>query len=127
MRRRTLTLISLGLSILFLVYGGFKVADIRDEVLREYLLQREFLYLMERVEKKRPASEVSVRDVLKELGFEPEGISTTDLGVEVILKDVSWRRLPHLVKEVERNFSLVSFEAVDNTGKGLFRVRMVLR
>jgi hypothetical protein len=126
MRRRTLTLLSVLMALLFAVYGSIRVSEVRDLVLREYLRHKEFLYLKGKVSEKERAGEGSVRKVLEEMGLEPERVSVSELGVEVVM-DLSWRVLPELVRRLEERFHLVSLEAVDNTGKGRFRVRLVVR
>ncbi len=127
MRRRTLLLLSLGTALLFLVYGSLRVSDVREEVIREYLRHKEFLSLISKVEVKNRADEASVRRTLEDLGIRPERVASTDQGVEVVVGEVSWRDLPRLVKVIEDRFDLVTLEAVDNTGRGRFRVRVVVR
>jgi hypothetical protein len=71
-------------------------------------------------------TERSLELLLKRLGFEPESVYRSETGIEVKL-EVSWDRLPRLVKELERRYRLVSLSAVDNAGKGIFKVRFVVR
>ena len=127
MKRRTLLLLSLGTALLFLVYGSLRVSEVRDEVIREYLRHKEFLSLTSKVEIKDRADEAGVRETLEGIGIRPERVVSTDQGIEVVVGEVSWRDLPRLVKVVEDRFDLVTLEAVDNTGKGRFRVRIVIR
>ncbi|MDQ7038618.1 MAG: hypothetical protein Q9N26_05415 [Aquificota bacterium] len=127
MRRRTLTFISLLIGSIFLVYGTYRVSETKERILREYMRHKEFLYLIGGVERKRRADEASVRNLLEDFGVEPERISMTDLGVEVVVKELDWRLFPELIKRVEERFQIISLEAVDNTGRGRFRVRMVVR
>ena len=127
MRRRSLTLISLLLSLMFSVYGYVKVSEIRNRVVREYMRHKEFLFLLRNTEPFRTASEGELRDVLNGLGASVEKIETVGDGIEVVIREVSWRKLPIIIKRVEERFRIVFFEAVDNTGKGLFRVRVVVR
>jgi len=126
-RKRTLILISLLVVSLFLVYGTYRVSETKERVLREYMRHKEFLYLIGRAEKRRRADEVSLRRLLKDFGIEPERVSVTDLGLEVVIGELSWRLFPELVRRIEERFQIVSLEAVDNTGRGRFRVRMVVR
>ncbi len=51
----------------------------------------------------------------------------SESGVEVKLKEVRWSLIPDLVRDLERRFELVSLSAVDNTGKGVFELRFVVR
>ncbi len=126
-KRRILDLVSLLIAVLFVIYGALKISETKERVLREYLRHKEFLFLMGTVERKERADEESVRDLLKELGIEPEKVITTEVGIEVVVDTLSWRVIPGFIKELEGRFKLVSFEAVDNTGKGRFRVRFVVR
>jgi len=59
--------------------------------------------------------------------LKPERVYVSEGGVEVVLGEITWSSLPRLVRDLERRFEVVRFSAVDNTGKGVFKVRVVLR
>ncbi len=75
----------------------------------------------------RPATEDDVLKLLSSYSLSPESVYRSESGVEVKLKEVRWSLIPDLVRDLERRFELVSLSAVDNTGKGVFELRFVVR
>ncbi len=117
------------ISILLLAYALSSVAGVRDKIVREYFKYKNFLFTLKNLpaRSKRPATEKEVADLLSKYGLEPQKLFKVESGVEVQLKEVPWTLIPDLVKDLEDNFEIVKFSAVDNTGKGLFEVRIVVR
>ncbi|NPA42023.1 MAG: hypothetical protein GXO18_07100 [Aquificae bacterium] len=127
--KRLVYVISLAVVILFLGYTLPALGELRNTITREYFKHKEFLFNLSKAKlsKRETATESSVREVLKSLGVQPESVFMTESGVEVQIEELSWRKLPVLVKKLEERFRLVSLSAVDNTGKGVFQVRLVVR
>lgn len=126
--RRLVYILSLGLFLFFLIYTLPRLSELRAKVTYEYFKHREFLLEL-RLAKgmgRSAATESSLRDLLNRMGLKPESIYASDTGIEVKL-ELSWRKLPEVVKELERKHIIVNFSAVDNTGKGLFRTRIVVK
>ncbi|EDP75744.1 hypothetical protein [Hydrogenivirga sp. 128-5-R1-1] len=125
--RRLVYILFTGLTVLHLGYTLPTVGKVRDRVASEYFKHKEFLLNLKLVKGKEKSvpTESDLREFLRNMGIEPESLYSSDTGVEVKF-ELSWKRLPELVKRVERRYRIVSFSAVDNTGKGLFKVRMVV-
>ncbi len=126
--KRLVYILSLGLFVFYIGYSLPSVDRVRNKLVSEYFKHKEFLYnlkIAKRV-RKTTATELSVKELLEDFGLEVESVYSSEAGVEVKM-EVPWKRLPRIVREIERRFRVVSFSAVDNTGKGLFVVRMVLR
>ncbi len=127
--RKILYFASFMLSLLLLGYGLTLLSELRERIVGEYFRHKEFLFNLRSVPKagKRSASEEDINTILKELNLEAKRIFKTETGVEVELSEVYWEKVPYMIKEFEKRFEFVSFSAVDNTGKGLFEVRIVLK
>ena len=126
--RRLIYILSLGLFVLFTGFTLPYLGEVRNKMVSEYFKHKEFLYnlqLAQRV-KRKTADEDSLRSLLQRIRVKPEALYSSDSGIEIKLK-LHWSKLPFLVKEVERHYRVLSLSAVDNTGKGLFEVRMVVR
>lgn len=118
--------------LLFMLYVGYSlpaITDLKDTVVREYFSHKEFLFNLKNAPRvrKEPAQEEDLQRILSEIGVEPEKILKTESGMELQISELSWEKLPHLIKELEGRYEVVSFSAVDNTGKGIFEVRIVVR
>jgi len=105
------------------------VGEVRNRISSEYLKHKEFLFNLKNASRspRRSADENSVGQILEEMKLRPLSIYRSVSGVEVKLKNVHWKQVPDLILRLEKSFTIVSFSAVDNTGKGVFEVRMVLR
>ncbi len=127
--RRLVYMVSLLISALFLVYALSVAGDVRKDVVKEYFAHKEFLFYLKNLplRTKAPATEEALINLLSKHGLEPQKVFRTESGVEIQLKDIPWSVVPDLVKSLEDRFEIVSFSAVDNTGKGIFEVRIVVR
>jgi len=126
--RYHLWLAGLALAITFAVVFGSELVQIKDRVTREYFAHKEFLFNLRNadpVQRKVP-TEKEVRSLLEKRRIRIESIYQNEGAVEVKAKDVEWRFLPLLVRDLERNYRIRSFSAVDNTGKGFFEIRIVV-
>ena len=113
------------LIVLFLVFfSDYK--DLRNFVNLQYLKFKEFVFLLNNLERKKklPLTEVAIRSVLERHGLELKRISEITNGYEVEIKEVKANVLPRLIKDLE-NYGVISeLEAVDNTGKGKFYLKL---
>ncbi len=127
--RRVVYILSLLLTLVFVAYTLPALGELRSTLSQEYFRYKEFLFNLKKAKflRKEPADERSVSEVLKSLGVEPESLYTSDTGVEINFEELPWRKVPTLIKELESRYTIVSFSAVDNTGEGLFEVRIVVR
>jgi len=127
--RRLFYAVSLVLSLVYLLSVASAVQGSRDRIVKEYFQHKEFLFLLWNLpaKPKEPASEKTLLSLLSRHNIEPKRIFKTESGVEVELGEVPWDLVPVLVKEVEERFELFSLSAVDNTGKGIFQLRMVVK
>ena len=101
----------------------------RDGIVREYFKHKDFLFTLRNLplESKRPATEKEIAGLLSKYNLEPQKLFKVESGIEIQLKEVPWTLVPDLVKDLEDNFEIVKFSAVDNTGKGVFELRIVVR
>ena len=127
--KRLVYIFSLFLALVFVFYTLPALGELRSTLSREYFRYKEFLFDLNRAGflRKELADEKSVSEVLKSLGLEPESLYTSDTGVEINFEELHWKKLLLFVKEIESRYTIVSFSAVDNTGEGLFEVRIVVR
>ena len=126
--RRLFYFISLALFVVFIFYSLSQLSHVRGSISSEYFRHKEFLFNLSlaKAQGKEEATEDSLRRLLGSVGISPDSIYSSESGIEVRMK-VPWQKLPLLLKEVERRYRIVTFSAVDNTGKGKFEVRMVVR
>ncbi len=127
--RRFVYAFSLLLSALLIFHALESLMELRDRVVREYFEHKRFLFTLKSLplRSKRPATEKEVSTLLSRYGLEPQRLFKAESGVEVQLREVPWSLIPDLVKDLEESFEIVRFSAVDNTGRGLFEVRIVVR
>lgn len=127
--RRSVYGASLLLFALLLTYALASLTELRGKLIREYFEHKNFLFTLRNLplKSRRPATEKEVSALLSRHGLEPQKIFKAESGVEVQLREVPWNLIPDLVKDLEDNFEIVKFSAVDNTGRGLFEVRIVVR
>ncbi|HIQ31474.1 MAG TPA: hypothetical protein EYH49_04860 [Aquifex aeolicus] len=127
--KRLLYVLSLVFSCVILFYGMSFLMDTKEALTREYFRHKEFLFLLRSLPPlvKEPATEDGVIALFSEHRLKPERVYVSEGGVEVVLGEITWSSLPRLVRDLERRFEVVRFSAVDNTGKGVFKVRVVLR
>ncbi|RLJ70803.1 hypothetical protein BCF55_1086 [Hydrogenivirga caldilitoris] len=126
--RRVVYLFSVGLLVLILGYSFTSLSELRDRVTHEYFKHKEFLLdlkLAKEVKKSTP-TESSLRELLGSMRVNIESVYASEGGIEVRF-ETDWRRLPQLIKELESRYRIVNFSAVDNTGKGFFKARVVVR
>ncbi len=128
LRRRTVYLIALGLGIVMFLYTLPTLAQLRDRFVQEFFKHKEFMFYLKnaKASTKKQLTEEEVLELNRRYRITPEKIQRTETGYEVEIKELSWRTLPYLIKDIEKNFRIVTLSAVDNTGKGSFKVRMVL-
>ncbi len=129
LNRRTIYILSVALALFFAGYTLPTVENVRDRITDEYFKHKGFLFDLQRASLsfRRSAGEKEVGELLEDMGLRAESIYRSGSGVEVRMRNVHWRRIPDLIFRLERSFRLESFSAVDNTGKGIFEVRIVLR
>lgn len=127
--RRLVYILSLLVFAVFIVYATSTAGNVRSTIDREYFKHKEFLFHLRNLppRMKEPASEGALLSILSKYGLKPQKAFRTESGLEIRLKDVAWNRIPSLLKELEERFEIVSFYAVDNTGKGVFEIRIVLK
>jgi len=127
--KRTVYAFSLLLFLLFLGYSLPSFRDLRNTLVREYFDHKEFLFNLKNAPriKRNLARERDVREILSKLGVEPEKIVRTESGLELNIHELGWEKVPYLIKELESRYEILSFSAVDNTGKGVFDIRIVIR
>ncbi len=127
--RRLVYIALFSLALLFVAYTLPSIGEMRSLLVREYFEHKEFLFNLKTagLSPKAVADEATLRELFRKLNIEPESLYTGDSGIEVSLRELSWRKIPLLIKAIEDRFTLVSFSAVDNTGKGVFEVRLVVR
>ncbi len=110
------------LSVVF--YLDFK--ELRDFTNAEYSEFKEFVFLLNNVEKRKklPLTEASIRSVLERYTLELKRISEITNGYEVEVKEVKANILPRIIKDLENYGRIKELEAVDNTGKGRFYLKL---
>ncbi len=128
LRRRTVYLIALGLGIVMFLYTLPILSQLRDRFVYEFFKHKEFMFYLKNAKapSKKHLGEEEVINLLKRYRITPEKIQKTETGYEVEIKELSWSLFPYLIKDFEKNFRILTLSAVDNTGKGLFKVRVVL-
>ncbi len=122
-------LLSAFISILFagiLIHEGVKT---REKLTDEYFKHKKFMFQIKNITHgpKKHATEKEVRSLLERHKINIGSIYSGETGIEVKAENVYWGIIPYLVRDLERNYTIVQFSAVDNTGKGMFDVRIVVR
>lgn len=127
--KRHFIIIIVGLSVGFIIIGASDVANFRKRITKEYFAHKNFYFNLrnsEKVSKKTP-SEKEVREIFERNGIKVEAIYKNEGGLEVKAKNVEWRFLPQLIRDIETRHTIKSMSAVDNTGKGFFELRIVIQ
>ncbi len=127
--RKTLYIASIGLSLVlaFLITdSGLKA---RERITAEYFAHKEFLFMLKNAKHEaiRSPTEENVRRIFGKQGIKVKSISKAGTDLEVKAQEVHWRKLPPLIRELEKRFTIVSIRAVDNTGRGIFSLRIIIR
>ncbi len=110
--------------LVFVFFSDYK--ELRNFVNVQYLKFKEFVFLLNNLERKKklPLTEVAIRNVLERHGLELKRISEITNGYEVEIKEVRANVLPRLIKDLENYGVIFELEAVDNTGKGKFYLKL---
>ncbi len=110
--------------LVFVFFSDYK--ELRNFVNVQYLKFKEFFFLLNNLERKKklPLTEVAIRNVLERHGLELKRISEITNGYEVEIKEVRANVLPRLIKDLENYGVIFELEAVDNTGKGKFYLKL---
>lgn len=129
LNRRTIYILSVALALFFAGYTIPTVESVRDRITGEYFRHKEFLFDLRRASLsfRKSADEREVGELLENMDLRADSIYRSESGLEISMRNVHWRRIPDLILSLEKRFRLESFSAVDNTGKGVFEVRIVLR
>ena len=100
--------------------------EFKNFINREHIRFKEFVFLLENVkrEEKLPLTESTLRGIIGRYGLEIKRIFSTENGYVVEVKEVEAGVLPKLIKELEKYGKISEFEAVDNTGKGKFFLKL---
>ncbi len=100
----------------------------RNALNRELSKHKEFLFMLENLTPpSEELTEKGLRRTLSALGIEPKSISQTPAGIEVVISELKAVHIPELILSLEDKGKVVSFRAEDNTGKGKFSVRFVIK
>ncbi len=123
-----LLLVSLAVAVAVVVVFGTEVINLRKKITREYFYHKEFVFNLKNAsnQQKKVPAEKDLRRMLERHRVKVKSIYQSEGAVEVKAEDVEWRFLPMIIRDIERNYRIKSFSAVDNTGKGYFEVRMVV-
>ncbi|WP_461829644.1 hypothetical protein [Aquifex sp.] len=107
--------------IFFLDYSSF-----RNFVNVQHMKFKEFVFLLNSVErrKKLPLTESSLRMLLNRYRLDLKGISEITNGYQIEIKEIDGRLLPRLIGELENYGRITEIEAIDNTGRGRFYLRL---
>ncbi len=127
--KRILYLVSAGLSLLLAFLIVDSALRAKDRITSEYFAHKEFLFLLKNGEggKGRSPGEGDIRRIFRKHRVKVKSVSRVGTDIEVKAVEVSWRKLPALIKDLEKDFTIVSLSAVDNTGRGSFSLRVVIR
>ncbi len=116
------------LSLLYIYLLSAKAGYLKELLNREYLRHKEFLFMLNNIDAEvRSLDERAVREIIEGLGIEIKSISETPSGIEVTLPEVRASLLPRLIFKLEEIGKVVSLSSEDNTGKGKFNVRLVVK
>jgi hypothetical protein len=104
------------------------ISSLRELLNREYLKHKEFMFMLNNLELREDTlNEKLIRSIAMSMGLEIKSISETPSGIEVVLPQVRASLLPQLLFQIERYGRIKSLSSEDNTGKGIFEVRLVIQ
>ncbi|HIQ48737.1 MAG TPA: hypothetical protein EYH58_03770 [Aquifex aeolicus] len=103
--------------------------DFRNFLNTQYVKFKDFVFLLENTEYKetRPLNEKLIRNLAQKYSINLKEISYREGRYVISLREVDGRALVLFIRDLEQNGVLESLEAVDNTGKGKFDIKIILR
>lgn len=103
--------------------------DFRNFLNTQYVKFKDFVFLLENTEYKetRPLNEKLIRNLAQKYSINLKEISYREGRYVISLREVDGRALVLFIRDLEQNGVLESLEAVDNTGKGKFDIKITLR
>lgn len=116
-----------GLILLILFYIFFlDYSSLKNFVNVQHMKFKEFVFLLNNVERKKrlPLTESSLRMVLNRYRLDLKGITEITNGYQIEIKEVDGKLLPRLIGELENYGKVTEIEAVDNTGRGRFYLKL---
>ena len=128
-QKRILYMISIAISFGMFLYVIGHLLELKSAFLSKYSEHKEFLLALNRVSLHggKAVKESDVSKLLEEMGLSLKRIYTSNGVVEVEISEVPWIKVPDLLYRIEKAYSIHKFSAVDNTGKGVFDVKLVLK
>ncbi len=129
MVRKIYYLFSFALVSFYCIFFLQEFQDFKNFVNSQYVKFKNFVFLLENVKptRKRYIDEKTIRRIASAYGLEVKEISKTENGYLIYIKNLNAFILPKLLREFEKYSEIESFEAVDNTGKGIFDFKIILR
>jgi len=103
---------------------------LRDSYYRDYLKHKEIMFLLANYQgkKREEPTEQLIRGLFSQYQGEFRSFRQTDAGYEVQGTNLPGEKLPYLIYALEeKGISVQKLRAVDNTGRGLFEVYLLLR
>lgn len=103
--------------------------DFRNFLNTQYVKFKDFVFLLENTEYRetRPLNEKLIRNLAQKYSINLKEISYREGRYVISLREVDGRALVLFIRDLEQNGVLESLEAVDNTGKGKFDIKIILR
>jgi hypothetical protein len=103
---------------------------LREIYYKDYLKHKEIMFLLANYQgkKREEPTEQLIRMLFSQYQGEFRSFRQTDAGYEVQGTNLPGEKLPYLIYALEeRGISVQKLRAVDNTGRGLFEVYLLLR
>ena len=93
----------------------------------EHSRYKEFLYLLQKAVPPKHLTENVLRHLITSVGGNLKAISKVGNRFGIEADNINAKKLPLLLKRLEEYGEIEDFEAVDNTGKGNFYLKLTLK
>ena len=130
LNKRILILAMFSIFLVGYIYLYIEYSDARNRINKEYTRYKEMSFLLKnfRSEKRKEIDEVILNKLFKGKGVEVKSISKVEDTFLIHLKEVDMVRLTDIIYSIEKwGVEIVQMEAIDNTGKGRYEVKIKLR
>ncbi len=130
LNKRIILLAYLSLFLLGYIYIQVEYSNLRDKVNKEYIKYKEMSFLLKnyKQEKRKEVDEVFLNQFFKNKGIEVKSISRVEDTFLIDIETLDMIKLTDIIYNIEKlGVEIVQVSAVDNTGKGMYEVRIKLR
>jgi len=130
LNKRILILTMFSIFLVGYIYLYIEYSNARNRINKEYTKYKEMSFLLKnfKSDKIQEIDEVILNKLFKGKGVEVKSISKVEDTFLIHLKEVDMVRLTDIIYSIEKlGVEIVQMEAIDNTGKGRYEVKIKLR